>query len=305
VNAQLIFKDGRKMLKSMTAYSKSEKTQEKLTVLIEIRSYNSRHLDIALRIPHGYLALEEKIKTLISRKVSRGRIEVNLQVRDDSGEVYGFEIDTPKARAYYDSLVRLKDKFNINSEISMDLLVSGVGIIRPAEMDLDMEACWPVFEDCINEAIDNLIAMRKREGDFLEADIVVRLDGIEESVGQIQKESSDLLSHYQQRLRDRIVALTKGIAEIDPGRIAQEAAFLADRSDISEEVVRAASHIKQFRTIMNSAEPAGRKLNFLLQELNREFNTMGSKTDNTNVSHIIVEVKSDLEKIREQLQNVE
>ena len=293
------------MLKSMTAYSKSEKAQEKLTVLIEIRSYNSRYLDISLRIPHGYLTLEEKIKTLIAGKVARGRIEVNLQVRDDSGEAYAFEINTPKARAYYDSLVQLKDKFNINSKISIDLLVSGGGIIKPAEVDFDMEACWPVFEDCINEAIDNLIAMRKREGDFLEADIVVRLDGIEKSVDQIQKESSDLLSHYQQRLRDRIAALTKGIAEIDPGRIAQEAAFLADRSDISEEVVRAASHITQFRTIMNSEEPAGRKLNFLMQELNREFNTMGSKTDNTNVSHIIVEVKSDLEKIREQLQNVE
>jgi len=293
------------MLKSMTAYSKSEKTQEKLTVLIEIRSYNSRYLDFSLRIPHGYLTLEEKIKTLIAGKVARGRIEVNLQVRDDSGEAYAFEINTPKARAYYDSLVQLKEKFNINSKISIDLLVSEGGIIKPAEVDFDMEECWPVFEDCINEAIDNLIAMRKREGDFLEADIVARLDGIEESVDQIQKESSDLLSHYQQRLKDRIAALTKGIVEIDPDRIAHEAAFLADRSDISEEVVRAASHIKQFRTIMNSEEPAGRKLNFLMQELNREFNTMGSKTDNTNVSHIIVEVKSDLEKIREQLQNVE
>jgi len=293
------------MLKSMTAYAKSEKTQEKLTVLIEIRSYNSRYLDVALRIPHGYLALEEKIKTLISRKVARGRIEVNLQVRDDSGEAYGFEIDTPKASAYYDSLVQLKDKFNINSKISIDLLVSGGGIIKPAEIGFDMETCWPVFEDCINEALDNLIAMRKREGDFLEADIAARLDGIEKRVDQIQKESSNLLVHYQQRLEDRIAALTKGIIEIDPDRIAQEAAFLADKSDISEEVVRAASHIKQFRTIMNSAEPAGRKLNFLMQELNREFNTMGSKTDNTNVSHIIVEVKSDLEKIREQLQNIE
>jgi uncharacterized protein (TIGR00255 family) len=289
----------------MTAYAKSEKTQEKLTVQIEIRSYNSRYLDIALRIPHGYLALEEKIKTLIAGKVSRGRIEVNLQVRDDSDEAYAFEINTPKARAYYDSLVQLKDKFNINSEISMDLLVSGGAIIKPAEMGLDMEACWPVFEDCINEAIDNLIAMRKKEGNFLESDISARLNGIEERVDQIQKESSDLLSHYQQRLKDRIAALTKGIIEIDPDRIAQEAAFLADRSDISEEIVRAASHIKQFRTIIYSAEPAGRKLNFLMQELNREFNTMGSKTNNSNVSHMIIEVKSDLEKIREQLQNVE
>jgi uncharacterized protein (TIGR00255 family) len=289
----------------MTAYAKSEKTQEKLTVQIEIRSYNSRYLDIALRVPYGYLALEEKIKTIIAGKVSRGRIEVNLQVRDDSDEAYAFEIDTPKARAYYDSLVQLKDTFNINSEISMDLLVSGGAIIKPVETSLDMEARWPVFKDCMNEAITNLIAMRKEEGNFLEADISARLNDIEECIDQIQKESSDLLSHYQQRLKDRIAALTKGIIEIDPDRIAQEAAFLADRSDISEEIVRAASHIKQFRSIISSAEPAGRKLNFLVQELNREFNTMGSKTNHSNVSHIIVEVKSDLEKIREQLQNVE
>ncbi|RLB80027.1 MAG: YicC family protein [Deltaproteobacteria bacterium] len=293
------------MLNSMTAYSKSEKNQEKLTVQIEIRSYNSKYLDIALRIPHRYLALEEKLKTLIACKVSRGRIEVNLQVRDDSDEAYAFEINIPKTRAYYDSLVQLKDKFNINSEISMDLLVSGGAIIKPVEMDLDMEACWPVFKDCMNEAINNLIAMRKKEGNFLEADMVARLDGIEERIDQIQEESSDLLFHCQQRLKDRIAVLTKGIIEINPDRIAQESAFLTDRSDISEEIVRAASHIKQFRAIMNSAEPAGRKLNFLMQELNREFNTMGSKTNNTNVSHIIVEVKSDLEKIREQLQNVE
>jgi len=293
------------MLKSMTAYARSEKTGEELTVLVEIRSYNSRHLDIAVRIPHGYLALEENIKTLIAGKVARGRIEANLQVKDDSGEAYAFEINTPKARAYHDSLAQLKDEFNISSKISLDLLVSGGGIIKPAEIDLDMEACWPVFKDCINEAVDDLIAMRKREGDFLEADIAARLDGIEESVDQIKRESSDLLFHYQQRLKDRITVLTKGIIEIDLDRIAQEAAFLADRSDISEEVVRTRSHINQFRAIVNSTEPAGRKLNFLLQELNREFNTMGSKTDKTNVSHIIVEVKSELEKIREQLQNVE
>ncbi|MGD9107259.1 MAG: YicC/YloC family endoribonuclease, partial [Desulfobacterales bacterium] len=235
----------------------------------------------------------------------RGRIEVNLQVRDDSDEAYAFEINTPKARAYYDGLVQLKDKFNINSEISMDLLVSGGAIIKPVEMDLDMEACWPVFKDCMDEAINNLIAMRKKEGRFLKTDIIVRLDDIEERIDQIQRASSDLLSHYQKRLKDRIAVLTKGIIEIDPDRIAQEAAFLADRSDISEEIVRAASHIKQFRTIIYSAEPAGRKLNFLVQELNREFNTMGSKTNHSNVSHMIVEVKSDLEKIREQLQNVE
>lgn len=147
--------------------------------------------------------------------------------------------------------------------------------------------------------------MRKREGDFIASDISRRLDSIEEGAEKIQKASKNLISHYQQRLEGRIQVLTKGMVEIDPGRIAQEAGFLADRSDISEEIVRAGSHIEQFREIMDSAGPAGRKLTFLLQELNREFNTMGSKTEKARVSHMIVEIKSELEKIREQLQNME
>jgi uncharacterized protein (TIGR00255 family) len=157
----------------------------------------------------------------------------------------------------------------------------------------------------VDEALNNLIEMRKKEGEFIALDITSRINRIEESVHLIEKESSDLLSHYQQRLKERIVDLTRGMVEIDLERITQEAAFLADKSDISEEIVRVASHIRQFLTIMKSAEPAGRKLNFLLQELHREFNTMGSKTEKAHVSHIVVEVKSELEKIREQLQNVE
>ncbi|OEU67880.1 MAG: YicC family protein [Desulfobacterales bacterium PC51MH44] len=293
------------MLKSMTAYARSEKTGEELTVLVEIRSYNNRHLDIALRIPHAYLTLEEKIKGLIKNKVARGRIEVNLEIKDDSDEAYAFEVNMPKAGAYYESLVQLKEQLDIDTAISLDLLVGAGGVIKPVEIDRDMKACWSIVRDCINEAMNDLVAMRKQEGEFIGEDIAGRLDGIEKNVDQIEEESSDLLFHYQQRLKDRISVLTKGIVEIDPERIAQEAAFLADRSDISEEVVRARSHIKQFREIMNSTEPVGRKLNFLLQELNREVNTMGSKTEKANVSHMIVEVKSEFEKIREQLQNVE
>jgi len=293
------------MIKSMTAFARAEKTVEELTVTVEIRSYNSRHLDIALRVPHGYLALEEKIKGQVAGKVARGRIEANLQIRDYSDETYAFEINTPKARAYHETLVQLKDMLNINSEISIDLLVGMGGVIKPSEIDLDLEACWPVVKNCIGEALEGLVTMRKREGNYIAKDLAERLNDIEKSVDQIAKESSDLLSHYQQRLKDRISLLAEGIAEIDPERIAQEAAFLADKSDISEEIVRVGSHIKQFREIMDSTEPAGRKLNFLLQELNREFNTMGSKTEKVKVSHIIVSVKSELEKIREQIQNIE
>ena len=293
------------MMKSMTAYARAEKTADEINVSTEIRSYNSRYLDVSLRIMHGYNVLEEKIKASIIEKIARGRIEVSLQINDGSDEAYDFEINIPKARAYYDRLVQLKDQLDLHSEITVDLLVREGGVIRSVEIDRDMDAVWPVVRDCVDEALNNLVEMRKKEGEFIALDITGRINRIEKSVHLIEKESSDLLYHYQQRLKERIVALTREMVEIDPERITQEAAFLAGKSDISEEIVRVASHIKQFRTIMKSEEPAGRKLNFLLQELHREFNTMGSKTEKAHVSHTIVEVKSELEKIREQLQNVE
>ncbi|MFZ0484752.1 MAG: YicC/YloC family endoribonuclease [Desulfobacterales bacterium] len=293
------------MMKSMTAYARTEKTADEINVSTEIRSYNSRYLDLSLRIIHGFNVLEEKIKALIIEKIARGRIEMSLQINDGSDEAYNFEINIPKAKAYYDRLVQLKDQLGLHSEIAVDLLIREGGVIRSVEIDRDMDAVWPVVRDCVDEALNNLVEMRKKEGEFIALDISGRINRIEESVHLIEKESSDLLFHYQQRLKERIAALTRGMVEIDPERITQEAAFLADKSDISEEIVRVTSHIKQFRTIMNSEEPAGRKLNFLLQELHREFNTMGSKTEKAHVSHTIVEVKSELEKIREQLQNVE
>ena len=293
------------MMKSMTAYARAEKTADEINISTEIRSYNSRYLDVSLRIMHGFNVLEEKIKALIIKKIARGRIEMSLQINDGSDEAYNFEINIPKAKAYYDRLVQLKDQLGLHSEIAVDLLVREGGVIRSVEIDRDMDTVWPVVRDCVDEALNNLVEMRKKEGEFIALDITGRINRIEESVHLIEKESSDLLFHYQQRLKERIAALTRGMVEIEPERITQEAAFLADKSDISEEIVRVMSHIKQFRTIMNSEEPAGRKLNFLLQELHREFNTMGSKTEKAHVSHTIVEVKSELEKIREQLQNVE
>ena len=293
------------MMKSMTAYARAERTEDEINVSTEIRSYNSRYLDVSLRIMHGYNVLEEKIKASIIEKIARGRIEVSLQINGGSDEAYNFEINIPRARAYYDRLVQLKDQLDIHSEITVDLLVREGGVIRSVEIDRDMDAVWPVVRDCVDEALNNLVEMRKKEGEFIALDITGRINRIEKSVHLIEKESDDLLYYYQQRLKERIVALTRDMVEIDPERIAQEAAFLAGKSDISEEIVRVASHIKQFRTIMKSEELAGRKLNFLLQELHREFNTMGSKTEKAHVSHTIVEVKSELEKIREQLQNVE
>jgi uncharacterized protein (TIGR00255 family) len=202
-------------------------------------------------------------------------------------------------------LVQLKNEFDINAQLSVDFLVGAGGVVKPAEVDRDVETVWPVIKDCLDEAMGDLVVMREREGANMAQDIAGRLDTIQKCIDQIEIASGDLLSHYQERLKERIKALTKDTVQIDPERIAQEAAYLAERSDISEEIVRVGSHIKQFRLIMNSEDSSGRKLNFLLQELNREFNTIGSKTEKINISHMIVDIKSELEKMREQVQNVE
>lgn len=293
------------MIKSMTGYARVEKTNKGFMVIFEIRSYNSRHLDIVLRVPHGYQLLEDKIRSLIAKRVTRGHIEAKVQIKNDFDEGYDYEINMPKAKAYHDALRRLKNDFNLDPEISVDLLAREDGVIMPTERNRNIESDLPAIEDCINNAIDDLDAMRRKEGDFIAKDFHGRLNFIEQSIEKIEKESDNLLSYYQERLKERISVLTKGVAEIEPVRIAQEAAFLADKSDISEEILRAKSHIKQFRDTIDSDESVGRKLNFLLQEFNREFNTMGSKAQSANISHMIVEVKSELEKIREQLQNVE
>ena len=289
----------------MTAYANSEKTTDELAVTVDIRAYNSRHIDIFLRIPPAYQFLEEKIKGLISDRIDRGRVEVRIQVDDGADEPAGLEIDHARAEAIVTAYQELKDEFNLENDITIDLLVGAGGIIKPVEKLPNEEVLWPAVRDCTALALDDLEAMRRKEGDFIAGDIERRLDFINDCLKQIKKGSKDLLMQYQEKLKERLSILTQNIVELDEARVAQEAAFLADRSDISEEIVRAASHLNQFNQIMNDVKPAGRKLNFLLQELNREFNTMGSKIGNAEMAHSIIEVKSELEKIREQIQNVE
>ena len=293
------------MIKSMTGYAETETEGDALTVMTEIKSYNSRHLDIVLRVNQRYYALEDKIKELVSKHVVRGRIEVKIHIGDDTDAAIEFEIDRARAKAYKAALVQIKDELDLSGAISIDHFVGLSGIIKPMETIRDAEIVWPVVEKCLSQTLDEHDVMRKKEGDFIAQDLSRRLDFIEDCINRIDEKSQGLLPLYQARLEERIAALTRGIVEIDPGRIAQEAAFLSDRSDIAEEIVRAASHVNQFRDIMHSKEPAGRKLNFLLQELNREFNTMGSKIGKADTAHMVVELKSELEKIREQVQNVE
>jgi len=293
------------MIKSMTAFATAEKTVDELAVTVDIRSYNSRHIDIFLRIPPAHLSLEDKIKGLISDRVARGRVEVRIRIDDRADEASGLEIDYARAKALVAAYKELKSEFNLENDITLDMLVGAGGIFKPVEKLPNEDVLWIAVKDCTSLALDDLEAMRRKEGDFIAEDIGRRLDFINDCLKHIKKGSKDLLMQYQDRLKERLSLLTQNIVELDPARVTQEAAYLADRSDISEEIVRAASHLNQFNLIMNAVKPAGRKLNFLLQELNREFNTMGSKIGNAEMAHLIIDVKSELEKIREQIQNVE
>jgi uncharacterized protein (TIGR00255 family) len=293
------------MINSMTAFARAEQTVAALTVGVEIRTYNSRHLDVVLRLPHGYHPLEDKIRARLSQELARGRVELKLTLRDASEAANAFEVNLPRAAAYCDALRRLKAALDLQGDLRLELLAAAPDLIKPAEAARDLQAEWAVIGAVIDQALETLVAMRRAEGRFLADDFQERLARIEAWLEQIAQASGGLLDHYQARLRERIAALTQGLVELDPTRIAQETAFLADRSDISEEIVRARSHIQQFRAAMAAAEPGGRKLNFLLQEFSREFNTMGSKTEKASVAHLVVEVKCELEKIREQVQNVE
>jgi uncharacterized protein (TIGR00255 family) len=293
------------MIKSMTGFAAAETIAGEIAVAAEMRAYNSRHLDIVLRIPPSYMVLEDRVKALVAARIARGRVEIRVQIKDESEQAIAFEIDQPRARAIHDALTRLKKEFNLGHDISVEHLLSLGGIIKPVESANEPDSLWTTIKDCLIQGLDELETMRRKEGDFIAGDLSARLDFIEGCIAEIKSESGALLQQYQERLKERITALTRETVEIDPARLAQEAAFLADRSDISEEIVRAQSHVKQFRHIMDAEEPGGRKLNFLLQELNREFNTIGAKIGHADTSHKIVNIKSELEKIREQIQNVE
>jgi len=293
------------MIRSMTAYAQSEATVDQLTASAEVRSYNSRYLDLVLRVPHGYRGLEENIKSVVTGFVDRGRVELHIKIRDESERASAYEVNLAGAEAFHQALQQVKAHFNIDEPIPLQMLSHAEGVIKPAEVPRDLDRVWSVLKTCLDDACIQLNAMREREGDFLLRDFQERLDFIEASLDRIEASTTDSTALYQQRLTDRITTLTKGVIELAPARISQEAAILADRSDISEETVRARSHLHQFRTLLDADEPAGRKLNFLLQEFNREFNTMASKAGNADISHTIVSVKSELEKLREQVQNVE
>ena len=293
------------MIESMTAFGRAESRAEGWDATVEIRSVNGRFLDIVLRLPHAYAAFEERIKALVGRQLVRGRIELRLSLRDERGHDAAYQVDLTLARAYCQALCRLRDDLNLGGNVPLDLVAGASGVIRPGETEPDLDGDWPLVEAVVTAALADLKRMRQREGANLAVDLTQGLARVAAEIDAIESGCRDLVESYRQRLEARIAVLTDGLVALDPARIAQEAALLADRSDISEEIVRTRSHLSQFGTLMAAPEPAGRQLNFLLQEINRELNTIGSKTDQAATAHRVVAVKAELEKLREQVQNVE
>ncbi len=293
------------MIKSMTGYSEVSDTIDETTITGTFRSYNSRHLDVALYLPDHLKVYEDTVKKLVAKNVFRGRVEIRFAFDKTMEDSMEFTADFSRAKAYLKVLEELKTKLDIKSEITLDQLLAGKKMIILKERMLDEEALLNGLSKMVEQGLKALDKMRAKEGENLAIDITERFSYMENHLDLIKKKASTLPLVYKKRLQERISTLIADKDIIDPVRLAQEVAIIADKSDISEEIVRLHSHINQARQIMSSEEPGGRKLNFLIQEFNREFNTIGSKSGNVEISQMVVDLKSELEKIREQVQNVE
>lgn len=293
------------MIKSMTAFGRAEIASDEGTFVVEIRCVNRRYGEVSVRLPQLWLPLEDRIKKLVTQRVARGRVDVTVRMKVDGGIVPQIAVNVPLAKAHFEALRDLTATLGIKEPVALDTLLGIEGIITVCEPEVDLERSWGVLSRCVLEALGSVEAMRVAEGQAIYDDFKDRLEKIEQQIHTLKAMAPSVLSDYHQRLTERIKVLTEGRVELDPSRLAQEAAFLADKSDITEEIVRAESHVKQFRTMLETEEPVGRALDFLLQELNREINTIGSKAGDAELSQKVVGLKSEIEKIREQVQNVE
>ncbi|MBF0449544.1 MAG: YicC family protein [Candidatus Magnetomorum sp.] len=293
------------MLNSMTAFARAEENINNIQVVVEIRSLNSKNLDMILRLAPTYYIFEDQIKKSIQQCLSRGRVETMISIQENVEDQDKFEANIDRATEYVRVLNQIIDHFQLNHPLNLRDIMKAGGIIKPIEKENNLDSVAPIVMSSLNRALDNLCIMRATEGLSLAKDLENRLGFIDQELNKIIDLAQGQVAYYQQKLKDRIAVLTNNIIEVDPLRIAQEAAILADRSDISEEIIRLQSHIQQFRNFMEEDAPVGRKLNFLLQEMGREVNTIGSKSGNVEISKIIVTLKSEHEKIREQIQNIE
>jgi len=291
---------------SMTGYGRSEALIEGRKWIIEVKSLNHRYIEIITRLPGVLSSLEVDIKKRVGERIFRGRIEVSIQADAEAGADNGvqYSLNTPLLRNYHALLLKIKDELGLKDEVTLKTLVRFKEIFVPSETRFDPAAVWGDLRKTLDEAIDALIRMRRVEGEILKKDFLARLQTLERHLASAKARAPKTVLEYKLRLQDRIRELTEGL-EMDPVRLSQEVALLAEKSDITEEIVRFESHISQMEKLLQGPEAIGRKLDFLLQEMGREVNTIGSKSNDIAIAQDVIELKSELAKLREQAQNVE
>jgi uncharacterized protein (TIGR00255 family) len=289
----------------MTAYGRGEYNQGASAFTVELKSLNNRFRDIVLRMPRTLQALEDEIRSQISSRVRRGRVEVSIQMETNSGEgEYQLELNAPLVKSYFRIFRELNKEFGLDEKVSPDSLCQMKDIIIFKTPDVEIDDVRPGLQEVLGLAMESLDKMRMVEGKAIEEDFLKRLKIIDEYLDVIEENAPKIVDEYKKRLEDKIQRISGGM-ELDETRLIQEVAIFADRCDITEEIVRFRSHLKQFRDFMSKDDSIGRRLDFLIQEIGREVNTIGSKATDSSISSKVIEIKAELEKLREQVQNVE
>ena len=292
-------------MKSMTGYGRGEGARHGLKITVEVSSVNRKQTEVAVNLPHDLEVLEAQIREEINRRVSRGRVTVRVAVQSGAGAGAKTRIDLPLAKSYARDLRRLGKALGLADGITVDLLARLPGVIQPTEEISQAEELWLATSAALNAALDMMLKMRAREGAWLAKDLKGRVAQMRRGVAQVQRLAPGVVQRYRAQLIQRIKDAGLQTPALDDERLAKEAFFFADRSDVTEELTRLQSHFQQFDDCVKSSEPVGRTLDFLSQEINREINTLGSKANDSEISRQVVRLKAELEKFREQVQNVE
>jgi uncharacterized protein (TIGR00255 family) len=292
------------MIKSMTGYGKGEAASERGRFTVEIRSVNHRYGEVSVRMPRSFLSLEQEVKRAVSAILKRGKIDVSIQWEETVVLERIPSVDSVVASGYHAAFAGLARDLGMKADVPLSLIIAQKGVLKESGTEIDEAEFLPQLVSAVQAAVGAIDAMRSREGDALANDLLARRRQVAEWSGQIGERAPLVVSEYRQRLKLRLDQLLEGV-EMDPARLAQEVALMADRCDVTEELVRLSSHFNQFDETMGLAEPVGRKLDFLMQEMNREINTIGSKSNDGEMTSLVIRIKAEMEKMREQVQNVE
>lgn len=292
------------MIKSMTGFGREQGIVDGYEILVEIRSVNHRYFEFNSRLPRNFGYLDEKLKSLSGERISRGKVEVFVTISKNEGTEAEIEVNLDLARGYVNALRNANEALELNDDLSLTSLMRFPDVFKIQLVQDDEEIIWNAVKQICSTALDKFIDMRETEGQKMYDDISSRLEFIENKTNEIKSIMPQINENYKNRLYSKIKE-TLADKDVDEQRILTEVAIFSDKTAVDEETVRLHSHISQFRELINSDEPVGRKLDFLVQELNREVNTIGSKAQDLSVTKTVVDLKSEIEKIREQIQNIE